>query len=463
VTPSHDAGLRILAPLDDSVESQRALTYAQALATATGGSLKLVRATDLDDQARFNSLASNAERLRDAGVDVEWSVVSGVDGQTAIREAEAAWRPDLIALATTKMSRLDRRVNGSVAEAVVKSARVPVLMVPRDLDRSLVARGIARILIALDGSTPAERAVDVVLQLASRIPLELILVRAIHAEHDRRGAEDYLRHIASRVEPMLEQREVAWRVVVGSPATAILDSARELDVDAIALSTRGHGAAHLLSIGSTAAEVVDLATVPVILLGPGALADVHTARVKFGADVRTADGTRIGEVHRVIVQLDQQAIVAVVVLGGGILARDVLVPLDVIGSAGEHEVRLRLRHDRIEQLPDFTYNEFDVPPPMWTENDVAVARERVRLSPAQRDFTVSTRVRADDGAIGRVDQVDFDPETGHLIALWVRADGLLRRRLRIPSEWLRGADTHADLHLGGSRADVEAYVGAERT
>jgi hypothetical protein len=51
-------------------------------------------------------------------------------------------------------------------------------------------------------------------------------------------------------------------------------------------------------------------------------------------------------------------------------------------------------------------------PPTWTEKDLAPARERTRLGPAQRDITVRTRVRADDGEVGRVDQVEFDPETG---------------------------------------------------
>ncbi len=274
---SNDAGLRILVPLDDAMQSQRALTYAQALATATGGRLQLLRATDLDDGARFNSLASSASHLEEAGVAVEWSVVSGVDGQTAIREAEAAWQPDLIALATTRSSGLDRWLNGSVAEAVVKSARAPVLLVPRDWDRSLTAHGTVRILVALDGSTSAERAIDVILRLTSRLAAEYILMRAIHAERNRDGAEDYLRHVASRMESMLGERAVAWRVVVDSPATAILNSARELDVDAIAMSTRGHGAAHVLSIGSTAAEVVDQASVPMILVGPNALVtDEHT-------------------------------------------------------------------------------------------------------------------------------------------------------------------------------------------
>ena len=223
MTPSHDAGLRILAPLDDSVESQRALTCAQALAAATGCRLKLVRATDLDDEARFNSLVSSARRLQDAGVDVEWSVVSGVDGQKAIREAEAEWQPDLIALATTSLSGLDRWVNGSVAETVVKSA-------------PSTRNAIARTPSTTWGTLP-------------------------------RAWNRCWKNGTSR------------GVIVESPATAILDSPCELGVDAIAMSTRGHGAAHFLSIGSTAAKVVDQASVPVILLGPGALTDMHGARV----------------------------------------------------------------------------------------------------------------------------------------------------------------------------------------
>ena len=37
---------------------------------------------------------------------------------------------------------------------------------------------------------------------------------------------------------MLDGREVAWRLLVESPVTVISNSARELDVDAIAMSTR---------------------------------------------------------------------------------------------------------------------------------------------------------------------------------------------------------------------------------
>ena len=442
------------------MQAPRALTYAQALAAATCGSLKLVRATDLDDERRFNSLASTAERVQADGVPVEWSVVSGVDGQTAIRDAEATWQPDLIALATTMSSGLERWLNGSVAEAVVKAARTPVLLVPRDWDRALGARSTARILIALDGSAPAEHAVSVVRQLTSRLPADYVLVRAIHAERDRVGAEDYLRHVASTLESTLDKREVAWRVVVDSPAQAILDSARELDVDAIALSTRGHGDGRLLPFGSTAADVVDRASVPLILIGPSALGDTRTAQIAFGTDVETSDGARAGEVHAIVLDLDQQAFVGILGLGRGVLARDVLVPLEFIDSATERGVQLRLARESVEQLPTFTHREFDTPPATWTDPDLMrLARERLRLGPAQHAFTAGTRVLADDGEMGHISQVDFDPETGRLSAVWVRTDGLLRAPMRVPAAWFDTTDAHGDVHIGGARSYIAAYIG----
>src|SRR6266536_3164419 len=130
-------------------------------------------------------------------------------------------------------------------------------------------------------NTAGKPVVDVVLHLTTGLPAVFVLVRAIRAERDRPGAEDYLQHIAARLESMLEEPAVEWRGVVESTATAVLDSARELDVDAIALSTRGHHTAHVPSTGNTAAEVVDRAAVPVIVLGPGALAEVGTAQIKL--------------------------------------------------------------------------------------------------------------------------------------------------------------------------------------
>jgi nucleotide-binding universal stress UspA family protein/sporulation protein YlmC with PRC-barrel domain len=452
----HSAGLRILVPLDDAPPSQRALAYAQALASATGGKLKLVRATQVEDETSVNSLARIAERLQDAGDTVEWSVVDGVDGQTAIRHAEATWQPDLIIMATRKASGFDRWLNGSVAEVAVKSARVPVLLVPRDWDRSLVERRPVRILVALDGSRSAERAVDATTVLANRIRADVVLFRAIDTERDRTAANEYLQSVAATMQPMLDRHEVIARVVLGTdaPTDAILNAAVEFDVDAIAMSTRGHGAHHPLRIGATTTSVVDQATVPLLLIGPHALTGVDAAQLTLRADVHSADTRRVGEVHRVVVDLEQHAVVGIVVVGRTALGRDVLVPFDFLGPAEGHDVELRLTRDQYEQLPDFVYNEFKMAPSTWTS--VGTARVRQRLGPGQRDVTLETQVLAEDGGIGHVDQVDADPATGQLIAIWVRPERGLRPRMRIPAEWLHGFDVHGNLLVGHQRAEVEA-------
>src|SRR6266536_2797592 len=192
---SESGGLRILVPLDDSPQAQRALGYASALAAATAGTLKLIRATDVEDDSSFNSLAQNAERLRDSGVSVEWSVVGGVDAVAAIKTAASAWRPDLIALASTKSSAVDRWLNGSVTEQVVRSASVPVLVVPAGRQRPVVHDRPMRLLVPLDGSELAEQALGLAMRLASVVSSDVVLMRAVHTEIAMSGAEDYLRQI----------------------------------------------------------------------------------------------------------------------------------------------------------------------------------------------------------------------------------------------------------------------------
>jgi nucleotide-binding universal stress UspA family protein len=165
MTSQRSAGTRILVPLDDSVQAQRVLAYVQVLAARSGGELKLIRATDVEDETSFNSLEQHARRLRDAGFVVDWTVTGGVDAETAILSAEAAWQPDLIALASMKASRFDRWLNGSVSEHVVAFASAPVLLVPPAWDRPIIQGRSTRVVVPLDGSSSAEQALWVVAHL----------------------------------------------------------------------------------------------------------------------------------------------------------------------------------------------------------------------------------------------------------------------------------------------------------
>src|SRR5690349_4529036 len=59
--PPTYAGWRILVPLHEPPQALPALVYAHALARASRGELKLLRATGVESEAGVNSLANHAE------------------------------------------------------------------------------------------------------------------------------------------------------------------------------------------------------------------------------------------------------------------------------------------------------------------------------------------------------------------------------------------------------------------
>src|SRR6476469_4547113 len=87
--------------------------------------------------------------------------------------------------------------------------------------------------------------------------------------------------------------------------------------------------------------------------------------IEIGARVRSRDDDDVGEVHRVVVDLEAQTVASIVVLKGRLLSRDILVPLEYVEQADEDGVLLTLTSDELENLPDFAYNEILTPPPTW--------------------------------------------------------------------------------------------------
>ena len=186
--------------------------------------------------------------------------------------------------------------------------------------------------------------------------------------------------------------------------------------------------------------------------------------LEIGAPVRTRDGRHIGEVHRILVDLEDSAAVGIVVLKGRLLARDVLVPLDFVDHVDGDTVVLALDDNELDRLPDFVFNEILAPPPTWTAGPYpdgtfyVPVRQRKRLGQHQVDLTPGTAVHALDGEIGRVDQIELDPVSGELEAFWIRADGVFGHDIRVPVEWVQRADD-SGVYVKGSRSDIETRLG----
>jgi hypothetical protein len=187
--------------------------------------------------------------------------------------------------------------------------------------------------------------------------------------------------------------------------------------------------------------------------------------IEIGAAVWSKDNRQVGEVHRFVVDLEQQAVVSMVVLKGRFLPRDILVPLDFIDTAQPGRVTLDLTRAEVERLPDFSYDKFFAAPPTWALPIVypggvvyIPVSQRRRLSTSQQDLAPGTKVQVNDGEIGTVDRVELDA-TGHLDAFWVRPASR-SYDLRIPVEWIARLDG-TGIHLATSRAELETDLADE--
>lgn len=143
---------RILVPVDGSEPSNAALKHAVGLAAAHGAQLQFVYVVDtvtfarqmrtarMDVEPMYEAarqhgreiLAAAEGSAREAGVQTETKLVelrreSDRVADGIVAQAEA-WPADLVVIGSHGRRGLDRFVLGSVAEAVVRQAAVPVLL-----------------------------------------------------------------------------------------------------------------------------------------------------------------------------------------------------------------------------------------------------------------------------------------------------------------------------------------------
>ena len=138
---------------------------------------------------------------------------------------------------------------------------------------------VERILLAVDGSKPAERAVRHVIRLqAAGMAFHVVLLNVQEEwapqfldEEIERGKRMHAAATARatrRPRALLKAAGIAFesRMVVGRPAERIVKVARERRCGQIVMGMRGIGAIARVVIGSVSIKVVQLADVPVTLV-----------------------------------------------------------------------------------------------------------------------------------------------------------------------------------------------------
>jgi nucleotide-binding universal stress UspA family protein len=279
---------RILAPTDFSPSAESAMRSAEYLCRQERARLDLLHVLQLpapsylgrlglDRDFRQTWIAGAREQLAELAREL---VGSELEVETILREGKP-WSEildvarergaDLICLGNSGHSALERMLLGSTAENVVRRSDVPVLIVR---DRPLT--GVRRILVPVDFDPGTKVAIRFAL---AKFPAAEI--SALHVVAPLPPANPVvgplvpnLAAIREKIRRLLDNsgaREVTESVrLMADPAEAVLEAARETEVDLLVLTTHGRRGVKRAMLGSVAEKVVRHADRPVLVLpGPG--------------------------------------------------------------------------------------------------------------------------------------------------------------------------------------------------
>lgn len=290
---------KILVPLDGSMFSEGVLPYVRPLARAVKAPVELLYVNDPKRPAPFSLPTQGGEyleRLAESfhGIAAVKRTVELGDPASVIVDLAAAQAGTLIAMTTHGYSATRRWLLGSVADKVLHGSANHLLLVrPTDGDAGGEAP-LKTILVPLDGSALAEKVVPIATELASRLTLEIVLVRVLTRVYfgppdtilplfsqyvpnpkelwaeARSEVDGYL---AEKVEELRAQglshvTSLLLESSAGGAAAEIIDLAKRTPANLVAMSTHGRSGVGRWFLGSVTERVVRYSQDPVLVLRP---------------------------------------------------------------------------------------------------------------------------------------------------------------------------------------------------
>jgi len=293
IETEHAMYKKILVPLDGSSIAEVVLPYARALATALSIPVHLLQVIDPEtlipsgaaQQGRSHNVLTverehNGDYLKEIAAlfpdpaAVSSSVRIGKPAEVIV-EVAASQKDTLTAMATHGRSGIGRWLLGSVAEKVLHGADNDVMLIRAtgQIDKKSAAAPLQRLVVPLDGSELAEKALPCAVELAKKMNLEVVLLRVYlmpgvayptggHApdwkllDHEaRQRASEYLQGKMRQLRNEGLER-VSFKVLEGSAAEKIIDMALEIPDSLIAMASHGASGVGHWVLGSITKRVI---------------------------------------------------------------------------------------------------------------------------------------------------------------------------------------------------------------
>ena len=210
------------------------------------------------------------------GIDVKVRAVSVLEGEvaSAIQKIAEEENVSLVAMGARGKSRIESVLLGSVSRGVLRFGNTHLLVMRYkalengDLEK-YCARILAKVLFPTDFSQPAE----VALSFFKNMPGigELILLNVVSTGETDEEIDANVAAATQKVNEISEElakggMKVTPKVIVGHPVEEIRSLAEKENVSLIAISSQGAAAIKKGRIGSTAYDVANSATKPVLIL-----------------------------------------------------------------------------------------------------------------------------------------------------------------------------------------------------
>jgi nucleotide-binding universal stress UspA family protein len=193
------------------------------------------------------------EFFREENVEIKSELVRAEDPAEKVLQMVKESDYDLLIIGNISETQADRFSLGSVAEKISLYAKCPVLIAKRKTK-------IKKLLVAVDGSEKADKALEYAIQLCRHFKARMTLLHVEESELFRlepkvtkQVGEQILAESASKAKTGDVACDV--RLEFGNPARTILKVSKQEDYDLIVLGSRGVSSVKRFLLGSVSADV----------------------------------------------------------------------------------------------------------------------------------------------------------------------------------------------------------------